>query len=378
MNRISIFGITVLVALFNISCMKSEKSSISLYDKTDFEKIVDGKQVSLYTLKNGSGMISQITNYGGKVVNLWVADKKGQYADVVLGHDNIDQYLESTEKYLGAIIGRYGNRIGKGEFSLDSVNYTLATNNGENHLHGGDKGYDAVVWEANQIDDQTLELTYLSKDMEEGYPGNLTIKVSYQLTDDNELKVEYWATTDKRTIVNLTHHSYFNLHGEGIGKIGDHLLMINADHYTPVDNGLIPTGVLDEVAGTPMDFNKLTAIGERIDNDFEQLKIGLGYDHNWVLKQNNSGLNYAAKVVDPVSGRVMEVLTNEPGVQFYSGNFMDGSLIGKGGKPYHHRSSICLETQHYPDSPNKPDFPSPVLNPGEEYYSICVYKFSAE
>jgi aldose 1-epimerase len=378
MQKVSGLTILILVTIISASCIKSEKGKIVLYNKNDFEKIVDGKQVSIYTLKNKSGMVSQITNYGGKVVNLWVADNKGQYADVVLGHDNIDQFLASTEKYLGAIIGRYANRIAAGKFTLDSVNYNLTTNNGENHLHGGDKGYDAVVWEANQIDDQTLELTYLSKDMEEGYPGNLTIKVSYKLTNDNELKVEYWATTDQATIVNLTHHSYFNLHGEGIGDITDHQLLINADKYTPVDAGLIPTGALDEVAGTPMDFSKLTMIGERIEDDFEQLKIGPGYGHNYVLNQNHSGLNYAAKVVEPVSGRVMEVLTNEPGIQFYIGDFIPGSLIGKGGKPYDHRSSICLETQHFPDSPNKPNFPSTVLNPGEEYYSVCVYKFSAE
>ena len=377
MNKISVLALLIFVSVVNIGCMKSEKNGILIYDKKDFEKVVDGKQVRLYTLKNSSGLVCQITNFGGKVVNLWVPDKKGVYADVVLGHDNIDEYLNSTEKYLGATIGRYGNRIGAGKFTLDSVDYTLATNNGANHLHGGNKGYDAVVWDANQIDDQKIELSYLSKDMEEGYPGNLTIKVSYQLTEDNELKVEYWGVTDKTTIVNLTHHSYFNLHGEGVGDITDHQLLINADKYTPVDEGLIPKGVLDEVAGTPMDFTKLTLIGERIENDFEQLKIGLGYDHNWVLKPNSNGLNYAAKVVEPLSGRVMKVFTNEPGVQFYSGNFLNGTLIGKGGKTYNHWAALCLETQHFPDSPNKLEFPSTVLNPDEEYYSICIYKFSA-
>ena len=371
-SKILIFGVLLLA----IVAQAQEKQHIKLLDKSKFEKIVDAKQVSLYTLRNSSGMVSQITNYGGKVVSLWTADKTGNYEDIVLGYDNIDGFLTATEKYFGALIGRYGNRIGKGEFTLDGKTYSLATNNGANHLHGGNKGYDAVVWDAKQINEQSLELTYLSKHMEEGYPGNLTIKVLYELTDANELKIEYWATTDKPTVVNLTHHSFFNFKGAGNGSINDHHLQINAPYYTPVDEGLIPTGDIATVEGTPMDFQKLVAIGKRVNTNFEQLQFGLGYDHNWVINQNYQGYNYAAKVIEPLSGRTMEVYTNEPGLQFYGGNFLDGSIVGKQGKAYKHRAAFCLETQHFPDSPNKEHFPTTRLNPGEEYYSICIYKFS--
>jgi aldose 1-epimerase len=254
----------------------------------------------------------------------------------------------------------------------------LAANNGPNNLHGGVKGYNNVVWDAEQPDGQTLILKYLSPDGEEGYPGNLNVKVQYKLTDDNELKIEYWATTDKPTPVNLTSHSFFNLKGEGSGTINGHLLQINANNYTPVDSTLIPFGEIVQVEGSPMDFKNLTAIGSRIDQDFDQLKMGNGYDHNWVLNREGNGLSFAAKVVEPESGRTMEVLTNEPGLQFYGGNFLDGKETGKSGKPYNFRDALCLETQHYPDSPNKPGFPSVILNPGSEYYSICVYKFGVE
>ncbi|MFK5973875.1 MAG: aldose epimerase family protein [Flavobacteriaceae bacterium] len=357
-----------------ISCLA--QGNLKLLNKEAFEKKISGKQVSLYTLQNSSGTVTQITNYGGKIVSLWLKDVKGIYEDVVLGYPDLEGYLNAKEKYFGALIGRYGNRIAKGKFNLNGKEYTLATNNGDNHLHGGNKGYDAVVWDAKQIDDHCLELTYLSKDMEEGYPGNLTIKVRYSLTDANEIKVEYWATTDKSTIVNLTHHSFFNLGGAGNGTINDHLLQINAPYYTPVDKGLIPTGKIATVENTPMDFQKLVSIGKRVDADFEQLKFGLGYDHNYVINQNIEGYNYAAKVVEPISRRTMEVYTNEPGLQFYGGNFLDGSIIGKDRKAYGHRTAFCLESQHFPDSPNKKHFPSTVLNPGEEYYSICIYKFS--
>ncbi|MFS4454960.1 aldose epimerase family protein [Maribacter sp. 2304DJ31-5] len=359
-----------------INVTMAQNSNIKLLKKKDFDQKVDGKQISLYMLKNKAGTIAEITNYGGKVVSLWLPDRTGNYEDVVLGYSDIDGFLTAKEKYFGALIGRYGNRIGKGKFSLDGKEYTLVTNNGDNHLHGGDKGYDAVVWDAEQIDGQTLELRYVSKHMEEGYPGNLTINVKYRLTDESELKIEYWATTDKPTVVNLTHHSFFNLRGAGNGTINDHLLQINAPYYTPVDKGLIPTGKLATVENTPMDFRKPMAIGKRVDTDFEQLKYGLGYDHNFVLNQNMNGLNYAAKVVEPISGRTMEVYTNEPGLQFYGGNFLDGSIVGKGEKIYRHRTAFCLETQHFPDSPNQSHFPSTRLDPGQEYYSICIYKFS--
>jgi aldose 1-epimerase len=344
--------------------------------KSNFDKVIDGKQVRLYTLKNDSGITAEITNYGGKVVSLWMPDRLGVYQDIVLGHSNIDDYVSSKEKYFGALIGRYGNRIGKGKFSLDGKEYDLATNNDENHLHGGNKGYNSVVWDAKQTDDKTLELSYKSKDMEEGYPGNLSIKVVYTLTDNNELKIEYWATTDAPTVVNLTHHSFFNLKGTGNGTINDHLLQINAPYYTPVDKGLIPTGEIATVENTPFDFQKPTLIGKRLEVKNKQLEFGLGYDHNFVLNQTLNGLNFAAKILDPISGRQMEVYTNEPGLQFYGGNFLDGSIVGKGKKKYYHRTAFCLETQHFPDSPNKEYFPSTRLNPGTEYYSICIYKFS--
>lgn len=358
------------------ACQKATKSDILIIPTKNFDKVINGKKVSLFTLKNDRGTITQITNYGGKVVSLWVADKNGTMDDIVMGYDNIDGYLTAKEKYFGALIGRYGNRIGNGKFLLESKEYTLATNNGANHLHGGDKGYDAVVWDAKLLNEQTLELKYLSKHLEEGYPGNLTIKVLYQLTNDNELKIEYWATTDQTTVVNMTHHSFFNLKGTGKGDINNHLLQINAAQYTPVDKGLIPTGVIAPVANTSFDFQQLTAIGKRINDDVEQLKFGLGYDHNWVLNKNKKGLNYAAKIIEPTSGRSLEIYTNEPGLQFYGGNFLDGTIIGKRGITYKHREAFCLETQHFPDSPNKEDFPSTILKPEEEYYSICIYKMS--
>ncbi|WP_338358534.1 aldose epimerase family protein [Yeosuana marina] len=348
---------------------------IKFSNKNDFTKIINERQVTLFVLKNSSGIIAEITNYGGKVVSLWIPDRLGNYEDVVLGHSSIDDYLTSKEKYFGALIGRYGNRIADGRFSLDGKEYYLAKNNGSNHLHGGNKGFDSVVWDAKQIDDQTLELRYISKNMEEGYPGNLSVKVMYQLTDANELKIEYWATTDSPTVVNLTHHSFFNLKGAGNGTINDHLLQINASFFTPVDKGLIPTGEITTVENTPFDFQKATAIGARVNNYNEQLRYGQGYDHNFVLNQSLKALNYAAKVIEPVSGRVMEVYTNEPGLQFYGGNFLDGSVFGKQGKVYKYRSAFCLETQHFPDSPNHPNFPTTQLKPGEEYYSICIYKF---
>jgi aldose 1-epimerase len=368
----------ILTMLVLFSCGQPQPEQPVLLDKGSFETEHDGKPVDLYTLKNSNGLVAQITNYGGKVVNLWTPDKEGNFNDIVLGFETIDEYFNTSEIYFGSLIGRYGNRIGSGTFSINDTVYTLAQNNNGNALHGGIKGFNNVVWDATQLDAQTLELTYLSFDMEEGYPGNLNVKVAYKLTDDNELKIEYWATTDKATPVNLTHHSFFNLKGAGNGDINDHIVQINADFYTPVDDGLIPTGEIAPVEGTPMDFRKPTPIGERVDNDFEQLKFGNGYDHNWVLNQADGGLTFAAKVFEPNSGRTMEVYTNEPGIQFYGGNFLDGSVTGKQGKIYPFRSALCLETQHYPDSPNKPGFPSTILEPGEEYHSVCVYKFGVE
>lgn len=323
-------------------------------------------------------MVTQITNLGGKVVNIWTPDKNGDFGDIVLGFNTINDYLKTTEIYFGSLIGRYGNRIAGGLFTIGDSTYTLARNNGPNALHGGIKGYNNVVWDAEQPDGQTLVLTYHSPDGEEGYPGNLDVKVQYKLTNENELKIEYRATTDKATPVNLTHHSFFNLKGAGQGDVNGHVVQINADKYTPVDAGLIPTGEIAPVEGTPMDFRTPTAIGARINDDFEQLKLGNGYDHNWVLNQSTDSLTFAAKVVEPESGRTMEVYTNEPGIQFYTGNFLNGTVTGKEGVPYLFRGALCLETQHYPDSPNKPEFPSTILEPGDEYYSICVYKFGVE
>ncbi len=375
MKQLTLITILLINSII-INAQSLPNGKLKLMNNKNFEKIVNGKQVNLYTLKNSSGTVAQITNFGGKIVSLWVPDRHGNFDDIVLGHPNIDDYLNSKEKYFGALIGRYGNRIANGKFSLDGQEFNLAKNNGDNQLHGGNKGFDSAVWDATPIDQQTLELKYVSKDMEEGYPGNLTVTVIYQLTDNNELKIEYWATTDAPTVINLTHHSFFNLKGAGNGTINDHLLLINSAYYTPVREGLIPTGEIASVEDTPFDFQKLIAIGKRVDSENQQLIYGLGYDHNFALNQSLEALNYAAKIIEPVSGRTMEVYTNEPGLQFYGGNFLDGSIAGKENKSYKFRTAFCLETQHFPDSPNNPNFPSTRLNPKEEYYSICIYKFS--
>ncbi|PSL35283.1 aldose epimerase family protein [Chitinophaga ginsengisoli] len=359
--------------------MSTNQDTVSAGQISDaaFDKMVDGKQVKLYHLKRGNLEVA-ITNYGGKIVSLMAPDKQGQLADVELGYDNIDQYVNTKERYYGGIVGRYGNRIAKGKFKVDGKEYTLATNNGVNHLHGGKKGFNDVVWDAEQPNDHTLKLHYLSKDGEEGYPGNLDITLTYELTDSNAVKIDYSATTDKATVVNLTNHSFFNLHGAGNGDINDHIMYINADKYTPVDSTLIPKGKLEPVKGTPMDFTTPTKIGDRVDADFEQLKFGKGYDHNYVLNKKGKELSLAATVEEPKSGRFLEVWTTEPGVQFYGGNFLDGTDKGKEGKTYVHRGAFCLETQHFPDSPNQPAFPSVVLKPGETYTSTCVYKFGVK
>ena len=338
----------------------------------------DRKPVELYTLTNINGIEARIMTYGGTVVSLRVPDRHGKLGDIVLGYETLEGYLKNNP-YFGSIIGRYGNRIGKGTFSLNQKQFSLAKNNGENTLHGGIKGFDKVVWKATKLNTRNgpgLSLTYLSKDGEEGFPGNLSVTVIYTLTNNNELKIDYSAATDKTTVVNLTHHTYFNLAGDG--DILKHELMINAGRFTPVDSGLIPTGELRRVKGTPMDFTTPTVIGSRIDQPDEQLTLGKGYDHNWVLNKSAGTLTLAATVHEPGSGRVMEVLTTEPGIQFYSGNFLDGSITGKGGKVYKQRSGFCLETQHFPDSPNKPAFPSTILRPGQRYRTTTIYRFSTK
>jgi aldose 1-epimerase len=341
---------------------------------------VDGKAVDIFTL-TAAGIEVQAINYGGIIMSIKVPDRTGRVGDVVLGFDSPDGYLsDPPPPYFGALIGRYGNRIAKGRFTLDGHTYTLAVNNAPNHLHGGNRGFDKVMWSAQTretADGASLILSRTSPDGEEGYPGNLDARVTYTVTARGELVVDYYATTDKATPVNLTQHSYFNLAGEGSGDILAHELMINADRYTPVDDTLIPTGELAPVAGTPFDFRKATRIGARIAQDNPQLKNGKGYDHNWVLNRSGSGLQLAARLHDPKSGRTLEVRTTEPGLQFYSGNFLDGTIHGKNGHAYAHRGALCLETQHFPDSPNHPSFPSTILRPGQTYESKTVFTFSA-
>ena len=372
MNKGFIILMTITLCF---SCHKNQ-TGIKLINRHSFEKVIHGQKVDLFTLKNKNGLITQITNYGGRVVNLWVPDRNGNFEDIVLGYETVEGYLHSNEIYFGALIGRYGNRIANGEFTLNDHTYTLATNNNDNHLHGGKRGFNDVVWNALQISDSELELKYISKDGEEGYPGNLDVTVIYKLTDNDELEINYFASTDKATPVNLTHHSFFNLHGAGKGSINDHMLQINATHYTPIKKGLIPTGTIEPVKDTPFDFTKSTPIGNRVNNDDQQIKYGFGYDHNFVL--DDSGLKIAAIIIEPTSGRKMKVITNEPGLQFYGGNFLNGKDIGKEGLPYKHRTAFCLEAQHFPDSPNQEHFPSTILNKGEIYKSSCIYKFSID
>jgi len=346
--------------------------------KQSYGKTAAGENVDLYTLRNSKGVEAKITNYGGIVVSLKVPDRNGKFDDVVLGFNDLESYLTKNDPYMGALIGRYGNRIAKGRFTLNSVEYKLAVNNGENHLHGGIKGFDKVIWTGHEMKTPAgpaVVLTYLSKDGEEGYPGNLNVRVVYTLTNKNELKIDYSATTDKDTVTNLTHHSYFNLAGEGNGDILSHVVTINADRFVPTDAGSIPTGELKSAAGTPFDFLKATAIGARINQDDEQLKFGNGYDHTWVI--NGRGMRLAATAYEATSGRVMQVWTTEPGMQFYTGNFLNGTLTGKSGKVYARRTGFCFETQHYPDSPNQPSFPTTTLKKGQTLKSTTIYRFSA-
>jgi aldose 1-epimerase len=348
--------------------------------KLIFGQSADGNLVDLYTLTSAGGMEVKITAYGATVVSLVVPDRNGKPSDVVLGYDALDEYI-AGKYYFGCIAGRYANRIAGGRFTLNGTDYHLATNDGENHLHGGRRGFDKMVWQAREFENKAdigLKLTYMSPDGEEGYPGNLSVTVNYTLTDANELRIDYLAVTDKPTVANLTNHTYFNLSGNATGDILGHKLMIKANEFTPVDEKLIPTGELRSVKGTPMDFGQPVAIGARIGQDDKQLILGKGYDHNWVLNKDADEFALAARANDPGSGRTMEVYTTEPGIQFYSGNFLNDQITGKAGKIYNHRSGFCLETQHFPDSPNKPEFPSTVIMPGLKYIQTTVYKFSVD
>jgi aldose 1-epimerase len=379
----------ILISLIFLGCKdnnKSEKpemeeekiSYANEINPDDFKAVIEGDSVSLYTLINKSGIRADFTNYGQRLIALHVPDKNGAMGDVVLGLSTLDGYMNGPKNNFGAVIGRYGNRIAKGKFSIKNTKYKLAKNNGENHLHGGNIGFESVIWKARQTAANQIEFTRISPDMEEGYPGNLDVKVTYILSDNNELKIIYEATTDKTTVINLTNHSYFNLKGEGEGDVNDHVMMINASAYTPVDAGLIPIGTIESVDGTPFDFTSPKTILTDLDSNHAQMVIGGGYDHNFVLNEspkNNEGLLLAARVTEPTSGRIMEVYTSEPGVQLYGGNFLNGSSTGKSGKPYMKRNAFCLETQHFPDSPNQPNFPSTILEPGDKYKSTTVYKF---
>ena len=390
LKRKFIFLIAVTTAIGFVNCKQGAKTdkpsepmkqeSKSTIVKKPYGTTADDEAVDLYKLKNSSGMQVDIITYGGRIVNLSVPDKNGNFSNVVLNFDSLDQYQESNP-FFGALVGRYGNRIANAKFSLNGTEYTLAANNGPNSLHGGTKGFDKVVWKVEDFkegDDASLKLSYLSKDMEEGFPGSLAVTVTYTLTDDNALKVDYEATTDKATIVNLTQHAYFNLSGDFTTNILDHELTLDANQLVPVDATLIPTGSLTDVAATPFDFTSPKVIGQDIDADDDQIKKGGGYDHCWVLNNQNTGMRNVATVHDPKTGRVMNVSTTEPGIQFYTGNFLDGTLPIPGGGTYAKRSGLCLETQHYPDSPNQAGFPSVVLNPGEKYATTTSFKFTAK
>lgn len=371
-------AVALLPALFTLSCASNKKPVIARQiTHRPFGKTPEGEQVDLYTLTNAKGAEATISTYGGAIVSLKVPDRNGVMGDIVLGFDKFEDYLK-PQPYFGAIIGRYANRIAHGKFTLTGVDYTLAKNDGDNSLHGGIRGFDKRLWTAREGPLQALELSYVSPDREEGYPGTLSVTVTYTLTDNNELQLDYSATTDKDTILNLTNHSYFNLAGQGEGDVLSHRVTIYANRFTPVDKNLIPTGELRDVYNTPFDFTQAHEIGERIDSDDEQLVFGNGYDHNFVLNSGGASLEIVAKVTEPESGRVMEVLTTEPGLQFYTANHLDGTLTGKGGKTYRRRSAFCMETQHFPDSPNRPQFTRVILNPGVHYQSTTIYRFSTE
>lgn len=372
-----VYGFATVALAALAACSSND---VKLVDARNFEATIDGKPVALYTLASPSGMTMQVTNFGGHVVSLWTPDRNGHMADVVLGHNTLNEYVNyEGERFIGCVVGRVANRIARGEFALDSITYHVPVNNNGQSLHGGLKGLDQVVWDVDTVGDDMIRLSLLSPDGAEGYPGNLSITMTYALTPDNALKITYSATTDKPTVVNLSHHGFFNLKGECGGTINDHLLTINADSITPVDSVLIPTGSLMAVDGTPFDFRTATAIGDRVNSGHEQLACGNGYDHNWVLsRKSKDEVELAATVYEPASGRVMEVLTDQPGLQFYGGNFFDGNGTGKCGLKFNYREALALETQKFPDGPNQPQFPSVRLNPGETYNHVCIYKFSVK
>ncbi len=371
------FLLTMTLGLF--SCIDNQQE-IKLVDADNFTSSINGKNVNLYTLKSKNGMTMQVTNYGGHVVSLWVPDKNGHFDDIVLGHNTLKEYIDyEGERFIGCVVGRYANRIANGQFYIDSIRYNVPQNNNGQSLHGGLKGLDQVIWDVDSVTPNKIYLSYTSPDGEEGYPGTLKLNMDYSLTDDNEFIIQYHATTDKPTVINLSHHGFFNLKGEGRGSINDHLLTIYADSITPVNNVLIPTGQLMAVEGTPFDFRKATAIGKRVDTDNEQLKNANGYDHNWVLDRKSAyDIELAASVYEPSSGRYLEVFTDQPGLQFYGGNFFNGSGKGKYSPTIDYREALALETQKFPDSPNQPNFPSARLNPDETYRHTCIYKFSVK
>lgn len=376
MSRILAFYIMLTII---ISCKNPEENK--MIEKKSFGKLDDGTEVTLITLKNQNGMKADIISYGATVVSLTAPDRNNKFEDIVLGYDNIEGYVNDNS-YFGSIVGRYGNRIAKGQFTLDGKKYQLTINNNENHLHGGKVGFNKKNWEIVKTEENdngvSVTFKYLSKDGEEGYPGNLVLYVTYTLTKNNELKIDYKATTDKNTILNPTHHSYFNLTGNPNNTILNHELMINASEITPVNSALIPTGKLMKVENTPFDFRKSKKIGKDINSNNEQIKLGLGYDHNFVIDRKNNDIIKIAEVYEPTTGRLMEVFSDQPGVQFYTGNFLNGSATGKNGIKYNYRTGFCLEAQHFPDSPNQPNFPNVILKPGEEYKQTTIYKFSTK
>jgi aldose 1-epimerase len=371
-------AIVLVVVFLGILFAQTSQKKTSGVEQERFG-VRDGRPVILYKLKNSHGVEVHAMNYGGIIQSIRVPDRKGQFADIVLGHDTAEGYMPNPP-YIGAIVGRYANRIANGTFTLDGKTYTLPKNDGPNTLHGGTtRTFDKVIWESQPLNDKNgVQFEYLSKDGEEGFPGNLKVTVTYTLTDSNELVVDYSATTDKATPINVSQHSYFNLKGEGNGDILDHEILINADKFTPVDKNLIPTGELRAVKDTPFDFTTSTKIGSRIEDKYEQMVLGHGYDHNFVLNRKGPGLSLAARVYEPTTGRTLEVTTTQPAVQFYTGNFLDGTVTGKQGHVYKRRFGFCLETQHYPDSPNHPDFPTTILKPGEKFHQTTVFKFSAK